>query len=113
MILVRRIMMPQVAAVAEWDVLQARTRALVPEAFNAESRVLNLLEGEWKEPGFGRHYTSAVDGRSLGRIPMLELDAARRAVKFAKNEAAEWAKVDFDRRRQLVTDCLQQLKKER
>ena len=39
--------MPQVAAVAEWDVLQARTRALVPEAFNAESRVLNLLEGEW------------------------------------------------------------------
>jgi len=105
--------MPQVAAVAEWDFLQTRMRGLIPEAFDNENRVLNLLEGEWKEPGFGRHYTSAVDGRSLGRIPMLELDAARRAVKFAKQEAAGWAAVDFDQRRQRVTECLQQLKKER
>ena len=90
--------MPQVAAVAEWDSLLARMRALIPEAFNSENRVLNLMEGEWKEPGFGRHYTSAVDGRSLGRIPMLELEPARRAVKFAKNEAAAWAATDFDER---------------
>src|ERR1035438_7940742 len=105
--------MPQVAAVAEWDSLLTRMHALVPEAFNNENRVLNLMEGEWKEPGFGRHYTSSIDGRSLGRIPMLELEPARRAVKFAKQEAAAWAAVDFDQRRQRVTDCLQQMKKER
>lgn len=105
--------MPHVAAVAEWDTLVARMHALVPEAFNSEGRVLNLMEGEWKEPGFGRHYTSSVDGRSLGRIPMLELDPARRAVKFLKQEAGAWAAVDLDQRRQGVRDCLEQLKKER
>lgn len=105
--------MPQVAAIADWESLQARMRAVAPEAFNSEGRVLNLMEGEWKEPGFGRHYTSSVDGRSLGRIPMLELEPARRAVRFARNEAATWGKVNFDQRRQRVTDCLQALKKER
>jgi len=105
--------MPYIAAVAEWDALVARMRALAPETFNSENRVLNLMEGEWKEPGFGRHYTSAVDGRSLGRIPMLELDPARRAVKYAKQEAAKWSRIDLDQRRELVTNCLNQLKKER
>ena len=105
--------MPQVAAVAEWDSLLARTRALIPETFNSEGRLLNLMEGEWTEPGFGRHYTSSIDGRSLGRIPMLELEPARRAVKFAKHEGAAWAAVDLDQRRQRVTDCLQQLKQRR
>jgi acyl-CoA reductase-like NAD-dependent aldehyde dehydrogenase len=105
--------MPQVAAVAEWDALVARMHALAPEAFNSEGRALNLMEGEWKEPGFGRHYTSSVDGRSLGRIPMLELEPARHAVKFAKQEAAAWSRVDLDQRRQRVTDCLQQLKAQR
>lgn len=105
--------MPQVATVAEWDSLLARVRSLVPEAFGSEDRVLNLMEGDWKGPGFGRHYTSSIDGRSLGRIPMLELEPARRAVKFAKQEAAAWAAVDLDKRRQLVTDCLQALKAQR
>ena len=105
--------MPQVAPLAEWDSLLARARTLVPEAFNSENRVLNLMEGDWKEPGFGRHYTSSVDGRSLGRIPMLELEPARRAVKFARLEAPAWAAQDFDRRRQQVTDCLHALKQQR
>jgi len=54
------------------------------------------MKGEWKEPGFGRRYTSSIDGRSLGCIPMPELEPARRAVKFAKHEAAASARVDFD-----------------
>ena len=78
-----------------------------------EGRVLNLLDGEWKHPGFGRHYESAIDGRSLGRIPMLDLDSALAAVKFAKSEAHEWARVDLDERRRRVAECLAALKEQR
>ena len=71
------------------------------------------MEGEWKDPGFGRHYTSSVDGRSLGRIPMIDLETALRAVRFAKSEAEEWSKVSLDQRKQRVTDCLAGLRQER
>src|SRR5271168_2472413 len=105
--------MPMIAPAAEWDTLVQKMKSQMPEAFASDGRILNLIEGEWSELGFGRHYESAVDGRSLGRIPMLEVEPARRAVKFAKHESTAWAAVDFDQRRQRVTDCLQQLKKHR
>ncbi len=105
--------MPIIAPAAEWDSLSRRLRGAVPQAFDSEGRVLNLLEGEWKNPGYGRHYTSAVDGRSLGRIPMLDLDPALAAVKFAKSEARAWAAIDLDERRRRVTDCLAALKQHR
>ena len=81
--------MPVIAAVAEWDNLMRRLAAAAPEALASDGRALNLMEGEWKELGFGRHYTSSVDGRSLGRIPMIDLEAALRAVRFAKSEAED------------------------
>ncbi|MGB9470432.1 MAG: aldehyde dehydrogenase family protein, partial [Candidatus Acidiferrum sp.] len=98
--------MPIIAPAAEWDFLSQKLRGVVPEAFDSENRVLNLLDGEWKNPGFGRHYESAIDGRSLGRIPMLDLDSALTAVKFAKSEALPWSRVDLDERRRRVTECL-------
>jgi acyl-CoA reductase-like NAD-dependent aldehyde dehydrogenase len=105
--------MPQIASIAEWKSVQARLRSATPEAFAADGRVLNLLEGDWKEPGFGRHYESSVDGSSLGRLPMIELDAARAGVKFAKSEARPWAAVDLDERRRRVAICLDGLRKQR
>jgi prolyl-tRNA editing enzyme YbaK/EbsC (Cys-tRNA(Pro) deacylase) len=105
--------MPLVAPAAEWDGLFKRLRGAVPEAFDSASRALNLMDGEWKNPGFGRHYTSAIDGRSLGRIPMLDLDSALAAVKFARSEANTWARVDLDERRRRVSDCLAGLKQHR
>src|SRR5260370_24209584 len=105
--------MPMIAPAAEWDSIVRRLEPAVPEAFLSAGRVLNLIEGEWKEPGFGRHYTSAVDGRSLGRIPMIDLEAARRAVKFAESEAASWATVELDERRRRVVECLEGLPKAR
>ena len=91
--------MPIIAPAAEWDSLSKKLRGTVAEAFDSEGRVLNLVDGVWKNPGFGRHYTSAIDGRSLGRIPMLALDSALAAVKFAKSEATTWARTDLDERR--------------
>lgn len=105
--------MPMIIPVAEWNSLSEKLRAAVPEAFDSEGRVLNLLEGEWKNPGFGRHYTSAIDGSNLGRIPMLDLDSALTAVKFAKSEAVIWARTDLDERRRRVSDCLTVLKQHR
>src|SRR5260370_5731338 len=105
--------MPMIAPAAEWDSIVRRLKTEAPEAFLSDGRVLNLIEGEWKEPGFGRNYTSAVDGRSLGRIPMIDLEAARRAVKFAESEAASWATVELDERRRRVSECLEGLRRQR
>jgi hypothetical protein len=58
--------MPQIASVAEWKTVHARLRSNAPEAFAADGRVLNLLEGDWKEPGVRRHYESPVDWRQPG-----------------------------------------------
>src|SRR5215472_10845061 len=105
--------MPLIAPAAEWDSLSRKMAAEVPEVFASEGRVLNLFEGEWKNVGFERHYTSAIDGRSLGRIPMLDLDSALAAGKFAKSEARSWAAVDLDERRRRVSACLAGLKQRR
>ena len=105
--------MPMIAPAAEWDSLLRRMKAEIPEAFLSDGRALNLIEGEWRDPGFGRHYESAVDGRSLGRMPMIDLETARGAVKFAKSEAAAWAVVDLEERRSRVTACLEGLRKNR
>jgi acyl-CoA reductase-like NAD-dependent aldehyde dehydrogenase len=105
--------MPIIAPAAEWDSLSKKLRGAASEAFDSEGRVLNLLDGEWKHPGFGRHYESAIDGRSLGRIPMLDLDSALAAVKFAKSESHDWARVDLDERRRRVAECLTALKQQR
>jgi len=105
--------MPLVAPAAKWESLSKRLRGAVPEAFDSASRGLNLMDSEWKNPGFGRHYTYAIDGRSLGRIPMLDLDSALAAVKFARSEANTWVRVDLDERRRRVTDCLAGLKSRR
>ncbi|MGA2420700.1 MAG: aldehyde dehydrogenase family protein [Candidatus Acidiferrum sp.] len=105
--------MPMIAPAAEWDTLVQRMKTEMPEAFASEGRILNLVEGEWRELGFGRHYESAVDGRSLGKIPMIDLESARRAVKFAKSEGSAWAGVDLDERRQRVTECVGKLREQR
>src|ERR1700692_5145222 len=76
--------MPQVAPIAERKSLQARLRSQAAEAFSGDGRVLNLLEGDWKEPDSGRHYESPIDGSSLGPLPMIELDTAIKAVQVAK-----------------------------
>jgi len=105
--------MAMISPAADWDVVFKRLLAEAPEAFTSDGRVLNLIEGEWKEPGFGRHYESSVDGRSLGRIPMLDLDAAKRAVKFGKSEASTWRNEDIDERRRRVASCLEELRRNR
>ena len=62
--------MPLIAPAAEWDSLSRKMAAEVPEAFASEGRVLNLFEGEWKNVGFERHYTSAIKSVSIPSAPV-------------------------------------------
>jgi acyl-CoA reductase-like NAD-dependent aldehyde dehydrogenase len=102
-----------VAPEADWPSLFIRARQAIPEAFGHGDRPLNLFAREWGRPGRPRVATSPVDGRELTALPMLSLDEAYEAVRAAKLEAAEWAKVKLDDRRARVTACLAALREHR
>jgi acyl-CoA reductase-like NAD-dependent aldehyde dehydrogenase len=104
---------PHIYPAAEWNNLAAWMRRAAPEAFTADGHVLNLIEGEWKEPGHARPYHSANDGMLLGALPMLDAEAARRAVEFAARESAAWSKTGLDERRRRVSECLAGLRENR
>ncbi|MBV9282804.1 MAG: aldehyde dehydrogenase family protein [Chloroflexi bacterium] len=97
----------------EWPTIYDRARAILPEAFGEGGRVLNLVEGEWGYPGHGKRYISACDGTELGFLPMLDLETARRAVRFAAAEREAWSNLDLDERRRRVADCLAELREHR
>ena len=101
-----KIVSPQV----EFSGLLSQMKAITPEVFTQDGKLLNLLEGRWQELGTPRPFTSPVDGSELGALPMLDHDTALRAVHFAKQEAAAWAATDLDERKRRVQDCLDQLR---
>jgi acyl-CoA reductase-like NAD-dependent aldehyde dehydrogenase len=96
-----------------WEKLLAQTRALVPEAFNSERRILNLIGGTWQDPGYERPYKTPNDSTMLGALPFISYEVARNAVEFAAKEQAEWAQVDLDERRRRVQQCLNDMKANR
>jgi len=102
-----------VAPEIAWPRLLGQLKAAAPEAFGADGDVLNLIEGDWGNAGHGKHYYTAVDGSELGRMPMIDLDTAKRAVKFAAHEHELWARVDLDERCRRVVACLEQLRAHR
>lgn len=98
-----------IPADATWPQLLRQAQALAPEAFIPGGSVLNLMEGRWGCPGQPKACTSPVDGSVLGQLPMLNLEEAERAVRYAAQEAGAWAEVDLDRRRELVSACVDEL----
>ena len=87
-----------------------QVKQIVPEVFDQEGRFLNLLAGQWKEPGKPEDFISPIDGSVLGALPMLDTATALLAVQAAKAEADAWAATDLDTRRAKVQDCLDQLR---
>jgi acyl-CoA reductase-like NAD-dependent aldehyde dehydrogenase len=100
-------------AAAEWPRLQARLRALAPEAFDSAGRLLNLMDRTWGHPGRGKPCLSPVDGTLLGQLPMLDAATAERAVVAAAAEAREWARVDLEVRKERVAACVARLREHR
>jgi acyl-CoA reductase-like NAD-dependent aldehyde dehydrogenase len=95
---------------AQWSTLLAEVQSLLPESFE-NGHVLNLVGGEWKLPGHGKHYLSPVDGSELGFYPMIGLEDARSAVHFSAREFREWEFVDLDERKRRVGEALGDLRK--
>ncbi|GEO03113.1 aldehyde dehydrogenase [Adhaeribacter aerolatus] len=95
---------------AAWDVLLKKLKNVTPEIFDNEGRILNLIAGEWKNPGRGRHYFSSIDGTELGKLPMLSLHEGYQAVKAAAAEYDSWQKVSLDNRKDKVKACLDLLR---
>jgi acyl-CoA reductase-like NAD-dependent aldehyde dehydrogenase len=102
-----------VKAGAEWPTLLERVRAVIPEAFDDDGHVLNLIDGEWGHPGHPRPVLSPVDGSVLGRSPMIDLETARRAVRAASLAGRDWRSVSMDERRDRVRHCLAELSEHR
>src|SRR5919202_5722800 len=102
-----------ILAGAEWPTLYARVQALLPEAFGAHGQILNLIEGEWGHPGRGRRSLSPCDATPLCTFPMVDLETARRAVRFAAAEHTCWTRVDLDERRQRTAACMAELHRHR
>jgi acyl-CoA reductase-like NAD-dependent aldehyde dehydrogenase len=102
-----KIVAPQI----EFSNLLQQVRQVAPEIFDGPADgFLNLMEGRWQEPGQPQLFTSAIDGRHLGSLPMVTREVGLRAVLFAKREASAWAALDLDERRRRVKQCLEQLK---
>jgi acyl-CoA reductase-like NAD-dependent aldehyde dehydrogenase len=95
---------------AEWQVLLKQIKTVTPEIFNQDGKVLNLMEGEWKNPGHGKQYYSCIDGTLLGKLPMLDLEAGKKAVAYAATEFKEWSKTDLEIRKEKVSAVLNELK---
>jgi acyl-CoA reductase-like NAD-dependent aldehyde dehydrogenase len=94
----------------EFGGLMEKVKSIAPEVFNADGKFLNLVEGEWKFAGKTRDFVSSVDGSMLGALPMLDSGTALLGVRFAKKEAADWARVDLDERKTRVADCVKSLR---
>ena len=102
-----------ILAGAEWPTLYARAQAILPEAFGAHGQILNLIEGQWGHPGRGRRSLSPCDATPLCTFPMVDLETARRAVRFAAAEHTRWTRVDLDERRQRTAACVAELRRHR
>lgn len=94
---------------ASWPNLIAQHRQVLPEAFGPEGNLVNLIAGEWSNPGHGKLFLSPVDATPLGRYPMIRLEAARLAVVAAEKEFHAWAKTDLDERKRRVCATLDDL----
>lgn len=104
---------PMIKPGAEWATLLAGVRDAAAEAFSADGHVLNLMEGDWQEPGHPKPFLSPIDGTFLGRFPMIDLETALRAVRFAADEFRAWSDIDLDERRQRVAACVTELEAQR
>lgn len=105
--------MPQILPEAVWSRLTNEARVVAPEAFSEDEQPLNLAEGAWGHPGRRKPFLSPVDGTLLGSYPMLDLEAARKAVHYSAEEAGAWAALPQSERCRRVSNCLDELAKVR
>lgn len=90
--------MPRVHDVHAWPRTASALRAAAPEAFADDGAPLNLIGGVWGSPGNARTVLSPVDSSPIGRLPMLDVADAARAVELAADAREAWVRVPVDER---------------
>jgi acyl-CoA reductase-like NAD-dependent aldehyde dehydrogenase len=95
-----------------WKDAYRRCVELAPEAFH-QDRVLNLWGGKWHRDGTVGSATSPVDGSTIAGPPMLDLPAARVAVRAALAEHQLWSTVPLAERRRQVNAAVDAMDQQR
>ena len=88
---------------AQWTVLLEQMKNLIPEAFNQEGNVMNLIKGSWQNDFNLKPFNSCIDGTPLGHYPMVKSQEGKDAVDYCATEFQEWREVPLAKRRKMVT----------
>ncbi len=94
-----------------WNTLVGQLKVLVPDAFEADGRVRNLIEGRWQPGEATRAYRSPVDESDLGPLPFATPANAEAAVRYTHDEFTPWSKTPLAERRRKVAACVAALQK--
>ena len=98
---------------AEWPTLLDQVKSICPEAFNSNGDILNLINGKWQNQGHLKPFTSSIDGTLLGHYPMLRTQEGKEAVECCAKEFKQWKKVGLEKRKEMVSNTLDEIKKHR
>lgn len=91
---------------AEWSVLLDQIQSLIPEAFNKEDNVMNLIKGEWNNQMNLKPFNSCLDGTQLGFYPMMKSQDGKEAVEYCAQEFKSWNKVSLEKRKEMVSKTI-------
>ncbi|MEM7549948.1 MAG: aldehyde dehydrogenase family protein [Bacteroidota bacterium] len=103
----KKIILPR----AQWDNLTTEMKSLVPEAFDGEGNILNLIKGDWQEQGNKKLFSSSVDGTILGHYPMINAQICKKAVSHCSKATKTWSKVDLEKRKEKVSATVDEIEK--
>ncbi|RKG85971.1 aldehyde dehydrogenase family protein [Corallococcus terminator] len=93
--------------------LLAEARRAVPEAFDAQGRLLSPIAGRWARPPAWFNAVSPIDGSVLAELPLLGAGQVAAGVEQAAAEFAPWAARPLDDRAQAVMEAVAQLQTHR
>ncbi|MFY1829515.1 aldehyde dehydrogenase family protein [Myxococcus fulvus] len=111
--------MPQIELVGEpllhleSSRLLAEARRVVPEAFDAQGRLLSPIAGSWVHPPAWLDARSPIDGKALASLPLLSQAQAVQAVEKAAGEFLPWSARSLNARMHAVLDALDLLEDHR
>ena len=96
----------------DWQTVLQRAADAAPEAISVEG-LKNLIGGEWVSGGNIKDHVNPVDGMPILGPTMLDVDTVMGAVKAAKAQDTEWAKVDLAERKQRVQKAVDLMREHR
>ena len=92
----------------DWQTVLKRAADAAPEAISVDG-LKNLIGGEWVAGGNIKDHVNPVDGMPILGPTMLDVDTVMGAVKAAKAQDTEWAKVSLDERKQKAIRALRRI----